>query len=281
VSPLELLLVVQERSQRRFRVDRQSDPIEFLTWLLNTLHFDLTKGKPQKRQSIVTRCFQGEMKVTKIKDRRANNNSDDTNMEVDKEEEKEEIVHVPFLMLGLDLPPTPLFKDSLEKNIIPQVPLFTLLQKYDGVTVSESIRQGRMKYQLTMLPPNLIVWAKRFTKNNFFKEKNPTIITFPVKNLELSDHIPVPKQKKKKKNNNKNSTVVDQNQEEGEFHSTKYDLVATGIHEGKPGEGSYSCMLYHYPDQEWYHVEDLNVKEVRPEIVAIAEAYFQIYTRKE
>jgi U4/U6.U5 tri-snRNP-associated protein 2 len=28
---------------------------------------------------------------------------------------------VPFLMLGLDLPPPPLFKDAMEKNIIPQV----------------------------------------------------------------------------------------------------------------------------------------------------------------
>jgi U4/U6.U5 tri-snRNP-associated protein 2 len=27
---------------------------------------------------------------------------------------------VPFLMLGLDLPPPPLFKDAMEKNIIPQ-----------------------------------------------------------------------------------------------------------------------------------------------------------------
>ena len=28
---------------------------------------------------------------------------------------------MPFLMLGLDLPPPPLFKDVMEKNIIPQV----------------------------------------------------------------------------------------------------------------------------------------------------------------
>ena len=27
----------------------------------------------------------------------------------------------PFLMLGLDLPPAPLYKDALERNIIPQV----------------------------------------------------------------------------------------------------------------------------------------------------------------
>lgn len=34
---------------------------------------------------------------------------------------------MPFLMLGLDLPPPPLFKDVMEKNIIPQVPLPGLL----------------------------------------------------------------------------------------------------------------------------------------------------------
>ncbi len=30
------------------------------------------------------------------------------------------VEHVPFLLLGLDLPAAPLFKDALEKNIIPQ-----------------------------------------------------------------------------------------------------------------------------------------------------------------
>lgn len=35
-----------------------------------------------------------------------------------------ETSRVPFLMLGLDLPPPPLFKDAMEKNIIPQVCIF-------------------------------------------------------------------------------------------------------------------------------------------------------------
>ena len=49
-----------------------------------------------------------------------------------KEEEKGEdeqadkkyertVSRMPFLMLGMDLPPPPLFKDVMEKNIIPQV----------------------------------------------------------------------------------------------------------------------------------------------------------------
>jgi len=31
-----------------------------------------------------------------------------------------------------------------------------------------------------------------FSQNNFFVEKNPTIVNFPVKNMELRDIIPVP-----------------------------------------------------------------------------------------
>ena len=44
---------------------RQSDPVEFASWLLNVLHGDLTGGK-RKKPSIVTRCFQGELEVTTL-----------------------------------------------------------------------------------------------------------------------------------------------------------------------------------------------------------------------
>lgn len=36
--------------------------------------------------------------------------------------------------LSLELPPVPLFKDEEGGNVIPQVPLFTVLSKFDGVT---------------------------------------------------------------------------------------------------------------------------------------------------
>ena len=35
--------------------------------------------------------------------------------------------------------------------------------------------------------------VRRFLKNQFFMEKNPTIVNFPVKNLELAAALPVPK----------------------------------------------------------------------------------------
>jgi U4/U6.U5 tri-snRNP-associated protein 2 len=42
--------------------------------------------------------------------------------------------NTPFLILALDLPPPPVFQDAIEKNIIPQVTLQSLLGKYDGVS---------------------------------------------------------------------------------------------------------------------------------------------------
>jgi hypothetical protein len=44
----------------------------------------------------------------------------------------------PFLFLALDLPATPLFQDQNEKKIIPQVPLSTILAKFDGKTTQVS-----------------------------------------------------------------------------------------------------------------------------------------------
>jgi len=41
---------------------------------------------------------------------------------------------IPFLYLALDLPAAPLYKDELEHNIIPQVPLSSLLAKFNGLT---------------------------------------------------------------------------------------------------------------------------------------------------
>ena len=40
----------------------------------------------------------------------------------------------PFLFLAVDLPPPPLFQDAVEKNIIPQVNIHSILAKYDGTT---------------------------------------------------------------------------------------------------------------------------------------------------
>jgi len=42
VSPHEFMQAVMSVSQRRFTIEQQSDPVEFWSWLLNTLHLALT-----------------------------------------------------------------------------------------------------------------------------------------------------------------------------------------------------------------------------------------------
>ena len=161
VSPHEFLQAVMKVSKKRFRIGQQSDPVEFMAWLLNTLHANLRTSK--KNNSIIYECFQvlatvpilsnllysllvnniylsgaylnltwqGELEVIKESPNKAitekKQNADDQNSDQritdggTKHDIFTETSRMQFLMLGLDLPPPPLFKDVMEKNIIPQV----------------------------------------------------------------------------------------------------------------------------------------------------------------
>ncbi|KAF2314789.1 hypothetical protein GH714_033579 [Hevea brasiliensis] len=266
VSPHEFLQAVMKASKKRFRIGQQSDPVEFMAWLLNTLHADLRTLK--KNNSIIYECFQGELEVVKetpskvITDKKEN--GDDQNSiqkSTDGGNEHDDVVtetsRMPFLMLGLDLPPPPLFKDVMEKNIIPQVLVAFCIS--DGSCPP----LARMKYRVTRLPHYLILHMQRFKKNNFFIEKNPTLVNFPVKNLELKDYIPLPMPK------------------ENERLRSKYDLIANIVHDGKPKEGFYRVFVQRKSEELWYEMQDLHVSETLPQMVALSEAYVQIYEQQQ
>lgn len=55
--------------------------------------------------------------------------------------------------------------------------------------VLQGSQRLKKTYRIDSLPQYLIFHVKRFTRNNFFVEKNPTIVNFPVKNLELRDYL--------------------------------------------------------------------------------------------
>ncbi|XP_031253928.1 U4/U6.U5 tri-snRNP-associated protein 2-like isoform X1 [Pistacia vera] len=273
VSPHEFLQAVMKASKKRFRIGAQSNPVEFMSWLLNTLHADLRTTK--KNTSIIYDCFQGELEVIKqipgnsISEKKENGDNPNAFQITDVGSEHNTIMtetsRMPFLMLGLDLPPPPLFKDVMEKNIIPQVPLFNILKKFDGELVTEVVRPrvARMRYRVTRLPRYLILHMRRFTKNNFFVEKNPTLVNFPVKNLELKDYIPLPTPK------------------ENEKLRSKYDLIANIVHDGKPEEGFYRVFVQRKSEELWYEMQDLHVSETLPQMVALSEAYMQIYEQQQ
>lgn len=273
VSPHEFLQAVMKASKKRFRIGVQSNPVEFMSWLLNTLHSDLRNTK--KNTSIIYECFQGELEVVKeipknaITEKKESGNDQNTEKGPDGGGDHDNITtetsRMPFLMLGLDLPPPPLFKDVMEKNIIPQVPLFNILKKFDGETVTEVVRPhvARMRYRVTRLPKYVIIHMRRFTKNNFFVEKNPTLVNFPVKNLELKDYIPLPTPKENVK------------------LRSKYDLIANIVHDGKPEGGFYRVFVQRKSEELWYEMQDLHVSETLPQMVALSEAYMQIYEQQQ
>jgi U4/U6.U5 tri-snRNP-associated protein 2 len=250
VSPHELMQAVMSTSNKRFVIDKRSDPAEFLAWIANALHMGLTGGK-RKRSSIITQSLQGELEVTTLAGTgKAKDSATDV---VDK---------VPFLMLALDLPPTPLYKDTLERVTIPQIPVFELLKKYDGRNTCDDVRAGQRILRVKRLPAYLVLHVRRFVRNQFFIEKNPTIVTFPVKGLDMSSVLPLP---------SCNGTAA----------PPKYDLVANIVHEGRAGEGTYHAHVHRAAEGTWYDVQDLTLSEVLPQVVALSEAYVQVYQLSE
>ncbi|CAM6088507.1 unnamed protein product [Calypogeia fissa] len=145
VSLHEFFQAVMVASRKQFRIGEQADPVTFMMWLLNKLHTDLG-GTKKSNSSVIYKCFQGELEVVKEIPKKRVLESDEQRMSSVEEENatsagvEREVSQMPFLMLGLDLPPPPLFKDVMEKNIILQVPLFNILKKFDGETVTEVVR---------------------------------------------------------------------------------------------------------------------------------------------
>ena len=189
VSPHELLQEIALRSSKRFTLTNQSDPVEFLSWFLNNLHLTLGGSKTKSFSSIIQKTFQGRLRM---ESQAITARSDTTGDRLRFEESSTITSSVkPYLILTLDLPPTPLFRDAIEaKNIIPQVPLTTLLQKYSGIHASEK-QAHRIRHRLLHpLPPFLLFHVKRFSVNKFVSERNPTIVTFPSpRGLDMSPFV--------------------------------------------------------------------------------------------
>ncbi|KAJ1480789.1 hypothetical protein T484DRAFT_1809438 [Baffinella frigidus] len=270
VSPHELFQAISVESNRKYRSDAHSDPAEFL----NCLHRGLG-GTNKPGSSIIHKVFQGQVKVeskrAKIK------RVDDKYMD---EEEPWEVSRLPFLHLSVDLPSTPLYADAADKNIIPQVPLQSILSKFNGL--NEVNQRGTLKrFRLQQLPRFLIITVKRFSMNTQFEmEKNPTIVSFPIKNLDLRDFV----------------EMTDE-QREDESIVSRYDLCANVCHEGLVTkamgtneahdkgvtikEGVFRAQCLNMAQDQWFLIDDLHIQEILPQVVSISEAYIQIYERSD
>ncbi|KAK4499914.1 hypothetical protein PRZ48_008100 [Zasmidium cellare] len=271
VSPHELIQEISLRSGKKFLLTEQADPVDFLSWFLNNLHLALGGSKTKPKSSLVQKIFQGSLRVE----------SQDISARADVsdrlrfEDAAIKSQSTPYMILTLDLPPAPLFQDDVEKNIIPQVPLTTILQKYNGITAQERMNT-RMRYRLLHpLPPYLIMHVKRFQPNKFLQsQRNPTIVTFNPRALDMSPYIePDPK-----------------------VHPTGepiiYDLVANITYEGVKvrddsveGEAERKVWKVQVKEggesQQWWEMQDLFVEKVNADLLSTKESYVMVWERRK
>jgi len=98
----------------------------------------------------------------------------------------------------------------------------------------------------------LFIHIKRFSKNNFFKEKNPTIVNFPLKGLDMEEILGV---------------------------RCKYDLIGNVVHSGKADSGSYRVQVIHHTTNEWFDIQDLIVTPIIAQQVVVSESYILLYKK--
>jgi U4/U6.U5 tri-snRNP-associated protein 2 len=270
VSPHELMQEVSLRSNKKFLLTEQADPVEFLSWFLNSLHLSLGGSKTRPRSSLIQKIFQGSLRVESQRITARADASD----RLQFEDAAIQSQTSPFMILTLDLPPAPLFQDDVEKNIIPQVPLTTILQKYNGTTAQEKMNT-RMRYRLLHpLPPYLIMHVKRFQPNKFLQsQRNPTIVTFNPRALDLSPYVePNP-----------------QVHPHGE--PLIYDLVANITYEGvkvrdDSVEGEAERKVWKVQVKEggesaqWWEMQDLFVERVNADLLSTKESYVMVWERR-
>lgn len=122
---------------------------------------------------------------------------------------------------------------------------------------------------------------KRFTKNEFFLEKNPTIINFPIDNLQI-----------KNTNYKLQMNIIHEGKGYKEAEDTANELLVDSSIKKKKNtqndkkgvlEGAYRIQIRKQStnpaleQDEWLEIEDLSVKPIMPQQVQVSEAYMLIY----
>lgn len=290
ISPHEFLQSVLDRSNKKFQVGVHSDPLDFMSWFLRTMHFDLNLH--EKKNTIISQTFEGRVLFIHTK---LPNHS----------EAFSTFKKMPFNYLLLELPKMPLFKDAQKEKFIPQVNLQDLLNKFDGKTQMKQRNGSMRKLRLFKLPKYLIIAYRRFKEGYFDVEKNTTIVNCVIKGLnlrpyllkpeeqrELLSHLTINDLKKRVKRIKENldsyidrrnmiNMLVDRYRIKFRKTKTKYDLISNITHEGGWKEGKNKCLVFNQSNAQWYEMHDLHVQETIPQLVTVAESYIQIWQQRK
>jgi ubiquitin C-terminal hydrolase len=96
--------------------------------------------------------------------------------------------------------------------------------------------QASKKIEIYKVPPILIIHLKRFKIHGFYREKLTVPVTFPLKNLDISQHI-----------------IGDKPE--------LYDLFAISNHFGALAGGHYTASVFVEDQKKWFNCNDSEISE--------------------
>ncbi|ANB13919.1 Sad1p [Sugiyamaella lignohabitans] len=220
-------------------------------------------SKPIKPRGIIQKTFQGTLLVEQQQLPRTLPSGASADTFLPNEPIK--TTETPFLCLTLDLPPIPLFKESTQDGapVIPQVTLKSLLNKYNGTTVTtDEITKTMKKYKLTRVPEFLVLRIKRITRNLLgdADERNPTVVSFSPTNLDMAPYL------------TSSSTTSPS--------STRYNLIANVVCEWDGNTPRWKIQLLDKSRDRWLQIENLLVEPIQRELLFLSESHLQIWQRQ-
>ena len=265
VSPGRFVKTIQKIAEIKdielFTGFKQNDVPEFLMFVIDCFHTALSREVTMKiygttendTDNIATKCF--EM----IKNMYSKEYSEIWNLfyAVHVSEllaldtgERVCLTPEPFFMINLPIPTNNknvTLLDCFQLYVAGEILSGDNAWFYDKI---DNVIDVRKKISFWSLPTILVIDFKRFNARN---QKNHTLITFPLKNLDLSPFVIGYK---------KTSYV--------------YDLYAVCNHGGGAGGGHYSSYVKN-ANGNWYHFNDTLVTEIDPASVVSAKAYCLFY----
>ncbi|KAH8741559.1 hypothetical protein FG386_002779 [Cryptosporidium ryanae] len=286
-SPYTLASIIEKKSQGKFNFSKLSsnkvsrnkveiiDPMALLSWIIFQLKKKLKRylnnsfqkkyspeievnessnGDKNNKFDLISSCIQGELysgsSKNVINNKKLNKNDNAENC------------NIYFNCITLQLPPIIETKMStfnnnnntrVNSNLTPQIPIYKLLDsKFFSSTNSLLIWK---------LPCYLIIHIGRFTKSTLNIEKNKTLVSFPLVDLDLSAYL--------------HPDAIKMNP------NTKYNLINNISHKNYLERSKFVSQLLHPYRDEWIEIEDLNVQTVLPQAIILNESYLLLYKRSD
>lgn len=265
ISPREILQLISSLSKKRFSIDVQSSPKDFMIWLLNHLYIQISKVVGPK--NVLSQSLQGKVEVTTIPIlTKTNEKLNKVDFTIENARSTRNISN--FWLLTLSIYPTSLSKSDSERdnntNQIPELSILDLLAKYDGQNKVQGSATDLKSYKLVNpLPPYLIFHIDRELSSDLIRNRQ-VVVKFP-RVIDMAPYVKNPF------NQPLNYRIIS---------NIRHQLVPGNELDRSDDKHQWSISICKNANKnEWLQIKDLEVKECEEELMFLNENYIQIWQR--